>query len=177
MPLTKYKLHKKSLQDSINLNLSSSIMIEPPPPPPPSSSLPSNIPENNNKRQRIESMEQSIPLESTITITAPIGNIDKQPHKKKAKAKSSEDLNVQPPVIPSTLETPVVKPNFEESIENSTFKKLKEPLNETEMNTEPPVSIPSTNGRIRELKSKTPTWKAQQPIAKGNLQGKNYYSY
>jgi len=87
MPLTKYKLNRKSFQDSINLNLSSSIVIEP---------LSTIIPENNHKRQRIESTEQNIPSQSTITITAPTENVDEQLHKKKIKTKSNEDQVIQP---------------------------------------------------------------------------------
>jgi hypothetical protein len=157
MPLTKYKLHQKSLQDSINLNLSSAIVVEPPPPPP-------TVSENNHKRQRIESIEQNIPSESTITITAPTENADEQPSKKKTKTKSIEDQVIQPPLTQPTSEPPVVQ---------STMQTLNEPIIEKEINSEPPLSLPSINGRIRELKSKTPTWKVQPPPANGNAQGNN----
>lgn len=149
MPLTKYKLHKKSLHDSINLNLSSSTAIE----------LQPTIPENNRKRQRVESIEQNIPSESTITIITPA---EKEPRQKKTK--SIEHQVVQPPVIQPTSEPPIVQPT------------LQEPITEKEITSDLPLSLPSKNGRIRELKSKTPTWKAQQPVAKGNTQGNVYHS-
>jgi len=155
MPLTKYKLHKKSFQDSINLNVSSFISIEPM----------SIVSENNHKRQRIESIEQNIQSESTITIVPPTENIDEQPRKKKTKTKSIEDQVIQPLVTQSTSEP---------SLEQPTSQILKEAILEKEIISEPPLSLPSTNGRIRELKSKTPTWKAQPSVAKGSAQGNNY---
>jgi hypothetical protein len=151
MPLTKYKLHKKSLQDSINFNLSSSISIEPPPP---------TISENNHKRQRVESIEQIIPLKSTITIIPPVGNIEEQPPKKKTKTKIIEDQVVIPPVIQSIPEPPITQILTESVIEKDSAS-------------EAPISLPSTNGRIKELKSKTPTWKSQPPPAQGNSKGNN----
>ncbi len=46
------------------------------------------------------------------------------------------------------------------------------------MTSELPLSLPSTNGRIHQLKSKTPAWKSQPPSAKGNAQSNNYnFSY
>jgi hypothetical protein len=149
MPLTSYKLNKKSLQDSINLNLASSVSIE----------APSNISENNHKRQRVESIEHNIPLQSTITITLPTENIDEQPRKKKTKTKTIEDQVTISPVIQSAPE-PSVQP-------------LRESIIEKEIDSEAPLSLPSTNGRIRELKSKTPAWKSQPPPAKGNSEGNN----
>jgi hypothetical protein len=158
MPLTKYKLHKKSFQDSINLNVSSTISIEPT----------SIVSENNHKRQRIESIEQNIQSESTITIVPPTENIDEQPRKKKTKTKSIEDQVIQPLVTQSTSEP---------SLEQPTSEILKESIIEKEIPPEQPLSFPSTNGRIRELKSKTPTWKAQPPVPKGNTQGKNFNTF
>ncbi len=157
MPLAKYQLHKKSFQDSMNLNLSSSIFIEPP------SAI---IPENNHKRQRVESTERNIPLEPTITITVPTKHIDEQPRPKKTKTKSLEEPVIQPPVAQPTSEPSIVQP---------TSEILKEPIIEKEINSELPLSLPSTNGRLRELKSKTPTWKAQPPAAKGTAQGTNHH--
>jgi len=167
MPLTKYKLHKKSLQDSINLNLSSSISIIPP-------LSTTTTSENNHKRQRIESIEQNIPSESTIIITTPTANIGEQPRKKKIKTKSSEDQVIQPPVTQLTSKPSVEQPISEPSLEQPTSQILKEAILEKEIISEPPLSLPSTNGRIRELKSKTPTWKAQPSVAKGSAQGNNY---
>lgn len=174
MPLAKYKLHKKSLQDSINLNLTSLITNE----------LPSsNSLENNHKRQRIESMEQDILSESTIIITTPNENLNKQPHKKKTKTKPSEDLSVQQPVVQPTLqpivvkpvsEPPVIKPISQSPVVKPAPQILKEKVIEKDVNTDAPISLSSANGRIRELKSKTPTWKAQPPVAKANPQSNNY---
>jgi hypothetical protein len=155
MPLTKYKLHKKSFQDSVNLNVSSSISIEPFP----------IVSENNHKRQRIESIEQNIQSESTITIVPPTENVNEQPRKKKTKTKPIEDQVIQSLVTQSISEP---------SLEQIASEILKEPIIEKEIPLESPLSFPSTNGRIRELKSKTPTWKAQPPVAKGNIQGKNF---
>jgi hypothetical protein len=148
MPLIKYKLYRKSLQDSINLNLSSSIAIE----------SQTSVSENNHKRQRIESVEQNIPLESTSTEHA-----GEESQAKKPKTKATENQLVQPPVIQPLIVQPTV-PTLQESI------------SEKEIISEPPLVLPSINGRIQELKSKTPTWKAQQPVAKGNTQGNTFHS-
>lgn len=126
--MKKYRLNRKSLEDSVNLNLSSSITIE-------SRSI---ISENNCKRQRIESPD---PLKSSRTEP-----VEEQTQTKKTKTKGF----VQPPIEQITLP----------------------PLQEVESPSEsPPPSFPSTNTRMRELKSKTPAWKAQKPLAKGDTQG------
>ncbi|CAF4094082.1 unnamed protein product [Rotaria sordida] len=158
MSLKTNSLHKKSLQDSINFNLSSSIPIEPP----------QILSENNNKRQRIESVEQIIPSESTITITKSIENIDEQSCKKKIKTKSTENQVIVPSIIQSTPEPPVVQP---------TPTPLKEPIFVKELTSEPPLSLPSTNVRIRELRSKTPTWKSQTLPVKDNAQDKMHIRF
>jgi hypothetical protein len=151
MPLAKYKLHRKSFEDSVNLNVASSIVIEP-------SMI---ISENNSKRQRIESPKQNIPSESTITIIKSTNNVDEQPPKKKTKTKTT----IVPPVTQSIPDL---------SITQLTPEILKESIREEEMTSEPPLSLPSTNGRIHQLKSKTPAWKAQPPTPKGNAQSNNY---
>jgi hypothetical protein len=162
MPLTKYKLHRKSFQDSINLNLSSSIPIESQP----------TVSENNHKRQRIESVEENTPLQSTITITTPTEPVEKEPKAKKLKTKTIEDQVVQPPP------TPVIQPASEPPIVQSAIPTWQETIVEEEIISEAPLTLPSTNGRIRELKSKTPAWKAQKPTAKGNTQGNiSLFSY
>ena len=73
MPLSKYKFDKRSFQDSINLNLTSSISIEPI----------ATISENNSKRQHIESIDENIRSESTITITTSTENDNEKSCKKK----------------------------------------------------------------------------------------------
>ncbi|CAF2724945.1 unnamed protein product [Rotaria sp. Silwood2] len=158
IPLKKYSVHKNSFQDSVSLNLSSSISIEPP----------STLSENNHKRQRVESVEQNILSESTITITKPIENIDEQSCKKKIKTKSTENQVIVPPIIQSIPEPPVVPP---------TLPVLKEPIIEKEIASEPPLSLSSTNVRIRELKSKTPTWKSQTPPVKSNVHDKAHIRF
>lgn len=157
MPLTKYQLHRKSFQNSINLNVSSSIVVETQP----------VISEKNPKRQRSESSEETVPLKSTITILTPTKSVveqtiplkstesveEQQPQKKKTKTKVNDELVVQPTVI---------SPPQQSVIEKETVS-------------EAPSSFPSTNVRMRELKSKTPAWKAQKPIAQGNTQGNSYH--
>lgn len=158
MPITKYKLYRTSLQDSVNLNVSSSMITE---------SMPSvtttNVPEINQKRQRIESVELKAPSESTITLISPVEIVEEQPRKKKIKTKPIEDqISQSSPVIQSKSEPhPVIEQTPAAVVVE------KEILSE-----EAPVSLPSTNGRIRELKSKTPAWKAQPPAPRGNPQNK-----
>ncbi|CAF3340499.1 unnamed protein product [Rotaria sp. Silwood1] len=159
MPLKKYCLHKKSFQDSVNFNLSSSISIEHPP----------ILSENNHKRQRIESVEQNIPSESTITITKPIETIDEQSCQKKIKTKPTENQVFISPIIQSIPEPlPVIQ---------STPSILKESITEKEITSESPLSLSSNNVRIRELKSKTPTWKSQTPSIKSTVQDKTHIRF
>ena len=157
MPLSKYQLHGKSFQDSVNLNLSSSIAIETQP----------VASEKNSKRQRVESCEEIIPLKSTITYSVSSKHIEEQPQKKKTKTKTIDEPVVQPTVIQPPPEPPLVQP---------TLPLLSESVTEKESVSEAPFSFPSTNGRMRELKSKTPAWKAQKPVAKGDTQGNSLYS-
>ena len=159
MPLAKYKLHKKSFEDSVNFNLSSTIVIEPAP------TVTSSVSENNHKRQRIESVEETVPVKSTITVTPPVEKVEEQPRKKRTKTKTVQDEVIQPTVPEPIPEPPVIEPMV-----------VEQPIIEKETISEPPVSLPSTNARIRELKSKTPAWKAQPPAPRGNPQG-NKYNY
>ena len=109
--------------------------------------------EKKSKRARTESVEEIIPLKSTITIGTPTEQVEKEPQTKKPKTKAAENQVMQPTVIQTVSEPPIVQSTVQETI------------------SEPPIALPSTNGRIRELRSKTPAWKAQQPVAQGNTQG------
>lgn len=133
------------MENSVNLNLSSSITIESRP----------VVSENNHKRQRIESTEETIPLKSTIPEP-----VEEQPRTKKTKTKGIDQAIIQPPIEPVTLPPP---PSQEPVIERETIS-------------EAPLSFPSTNTRMRELKSKTPAWKAQKPAVKGDTEGNPSYS-
>ncbi|UJR25102.1 hypothetical protein I4U23_006462 [Adineta vaga] len=141
MPLGNYKLHRKSLQDSVNLNLSSSMVVEP-------SVI---VSDNHHKRQRLDSNELSMSTESTITIIPTIEKINEQPEKKKTKTLTNGNQIISRQSIPEPISTPQV---------------LKETISEI------PISLPSTIGRIRELKSKTPVWKSQVPAVKDNAEQK-----
>ena len=132
MPLTQYKLHRKALEDTLQLNASSSVPQEQPPPP-----------ETNPKRQRVESVEETIPTQSSISIISRPKPDEEQPRQKKPKVKP--------------VEAPVIVPA------PAPVSKQPEDI--------PPAPEPSTNGRLREVKSKTPAWKAEKPPNRGNAQG------
>ncbi|CAF4972171.1 unnamed protein product, partial [Rotaria magnacalcarata] len=53
-------------------------------------------------------------------------------------------------------------------ISEATIPVLKEHIVEEETTSEQPLSLSSTNVRIRDLKSKTPAWKSQTPPLRGN---------
>ena len=150
MPLSKYELDKKSFRDSVNLNLTSSVSID----------STATISENNLKRQHIESTDENIQSESTITITASTENFNEQSYKKKMKTHSNEDQVIIPVITQSSTDSPSVQ---------SPPSILKEAI----VDNETTLISSSTNSRIRELKSKTPTWKTRTPPAKGNVHG-NY---
>ena len=132
------------MENSVNLNLSSSITVESQP----------VVSENNHKRQRIELTEQTIPLKSAIPEP-----VDEQPRTKKTKTKGIDQAIIQPPIKPVALPPP-----------------SQEPVIEEETISDAPLSFPSTNTRMRELKSKTPAWKAQKPAVKGDTEGNPSYS-
>ncbi|CAF1413679.1 unnamed protein product [Adineta ricciae] len=138
IPLAKHNLQRKSLQDSVNFNLPSSIAMEP-------SII---VPEHRHKRHRLDSNIQSISTESTITIIPTIEKVEEAPRKKKTKTETPENQSKPEPAM------------------------VNEPVIEKEAVCELPISVPSTNGRLRELKSKTPAWKSQTSTVKGNVQEK-----
>ncbi|CAM4755562.1 unnamed protein product [Rotaria magnacalcarata] len=183
MPLKNFRLQHKSLQDSVDLNLSCSITIQTPPPQ-------STLSENNHKHQRIESVASHVPLQSTISKS--IENIDEQSSKKKIKTKSNEDQVMIPSIIRSITRSssvvqsipPIIQPTPAVSqqtpsvvkstplISEATIPVLKEHIVEEETTSEQPLSLSSTNVRIRDLKSKTPAWKSQTPPLRGNAKDK-----
>ncbi|CAF3623468.1 unnamed protein product [Rotaria socialis] len=185
MPLKNFRLQHKSFQDSVNLNLSCSIAIQTPPPPPQST-----LSENSHEHQRIESVKNYVPLQSTISKS--IENIDEQSSKKKIKTKSNENQVMIPPIIrsvtrpPSEVQSisPIIQPTPAVSqqtpsvvkstplISETTTPVLKEHIVEEETTSEQPLSLSSTNVRIRNLKSKTPAWKSQTPPSQGSVKDK-----
>lgn len=162
MPITKYKLHKTSLQDSANLNVSNSMETESTP----SVTTTTTVPETNHKRQRIESSE------STINVIPSTEKLEEQPRKKKIKPKPIDDQvsppstviqskSEPPPTVAQTPQPVLLKPSVLSSPQVIIEKEM--------LSEEAPVSQPSTNGgRIRELKSKTPAWKPLPPAPRGN---------
>mgnify|MGYP007096996251 CR=1 FL=1 len=160
MPITKYKLHKTSLQDSANLNVSNSMETESTPSVTTTTAIiTTTVPENNHKRQRIESSE------STINVIPSTERLEEQPRKKKIKPKPIDDqVSQSSAVIQSKPEPPptvLLKPSVPSSPQVTIEKEM--------VSEEAPVSQPSTNGgRIRELKSKTPAWKPLPPAPRGN---------
>ncbi|CAF1415212.1 unnamed protein product [Adineta steineri] len=134
--------------------------------------------ENNHKRrQRLESNEQSMSTESTITIIPSVEIVNEQPRKKKTKEKSSADQVINIPIIQCIPEPPVTQSIPKSPLVQPVVQKPKEPIIEQEINSELPLSLPSTNGYIRELKSKTPAWKAQKPLPKGNVKDKSHVRF
>jgi hypothetical protein len=83
MPLIQYKLHRKALQDTIQLNASSAVAQAPPAP------VPVTLPETNSKRQRVESVEETIPTQSSISIISQSKPDEEQPRQKKPKVNRS----------------------------------------------------------------------------------------
>ena len=105
------------------------------------------VPEQKHKRHRLDSNVQDISTESTITIIPTIEKKVEEAPRKKTKTETHENQSKpKPPVV-------------------------NEPVVEKETVSELPISVPSTNGRLKELKSKTPAWKSQTPAPKGNVQG------
>lgn len=152
MPLTQYKLHRKALQDTIQLNGSSTVpqeLLQP---------VPVSIPETNLKRQRVQSVEETIPTESSITISSRSKPDEEQPRQKKPKVKP-----VEAPVILAPPTPPVLKKPEQKAV-------VIQPV----LAPEPAKSLPSNNGVLRELKSKTPAWKAEKPQNRGNPQGNSF---
>ena len=133
-PLTKYKLHQKTLQDSVNLNVAST-------------ALPAEANGKGAKRPRTESIEANVSAPAAPapeTTTAPEEKSDQEKKKKKQKKTTvtEEPVVVLPPVEAAA------------------------PVRVSES----PPSQPSTAGRLREIKSKTPKWKPHQPRIKENSQ-------
>ena len=153
MPLTQYKLHRKALQDTIQLNAASSTVPQEPLPP-----VPVSIPETNPKRQRVKSVEETIPTQSSITISSRSKPDEEQPRQKKSKVKPVEAPVIVPPPTPPVSKKPEQKAVVIQPI----------------LAPETPTSPPSTNGVLRELKSKTPAWKAEKPQNRGNPQGNSF---
>lgn len=196
MPLQKYKLNNKLLQDTINMDLSSSITIETP-------SVPRfpTLSENNSKKQCIEPIETTTPSEPTITTAKPVRNIDEESSQKTKKSKLNEDQVVISSITKSTSESPtvhtasqtshsivsvgqstttVVQPavsvvQLPSTIPKETIPVIKESITEKDIYTDQPKSCPSSHVFVRELKSKTPTWKSLTPPARSNTKG-NYFN-
>lgn len=178
MPLTKYKASKKLLQETVALDSPLTVPIDP-------SSVTS---EKNHKRQRMETVEHSASSASSITIVTLPENTDEQPVKKKSKTKPIENAATLPVIEPSKTK-PVQEPLREKerpstpapSMSNGHSNQLKSKANvlqelpsEEDKLSEPPVSLSSSiKGRLKEVKSKTPTWKAQTPQPKGSAQGRS----
>ena len=177
MPFTKYKASKKLLQETMQLDSPVTAPIDPP----------SVNPEKNHKRQRVETDEQPKPSASSITIVTLPVNTDEQPVTKKSKTKSIESATKVPLVEPSKTKplqetsrerggptTPVPSMSNGHSNELKSTPKVSQELpSEKDTLSELPLSLSSSiNGRLKELKSKTPTWKAQTPQPKGSAQGK-----
>ena len=177
MPLTKYKASKTLLHESMQLALPVTASIDPP----------SVTPEKNHKRQRVETVEPPTPSASSITIVTLPVNTDEQPATKKSKTKSIENATTVP-LVETPRTEPLQKPLRENGgpsapappMSNGHSNDLKskpkvslELPSDTDSVSERPLSLPSSiNGRLKELKSKTPTWKAQTPQPKGSAQGK-----
>ena len=177
MPLTKYKASKKRLQETIQLDSPVATSVDPP----------SVTPEKNHKRQRVETVEQPKPSASSITIVALPANTDEQPVTKKSMTKSIENATAVLVVEPSKTKplqeplrerrgppTPVPSMSNGHSNELKSTPKVSQELpSEKDTLSELPLSLSSSiNGRLKELKSKTPTWKAQTPQPQGSAQGK-----
>ena len=161
MPLVGYKLHRKSFQDSTNLNLSASTIAVAPPV--------VVVAENHRKRQRLESNEQNISSESTTTSIPMVEQVDEQSRTKKSKPNFTENQVSKPCISqskPKSPPPPVIQPTPPIPLA---------PVIENDMDSESPPSLPSTSGRIKELKSKTPAWKAQAPAPKGDVQGNVFH--
>lgn len=157
--MTKYKLHKKTLQDSINFTTTSVLPVEPT-----TNVSTSVVNENAAKRQRTESIEQdktiepnisATPTSTSATTTTIVTTNQHEEKSTKKKKKTSTTINEEPVVVaPLELVAPV--------------QVSEEKVIEKEIRSESPPSFPSTSGRLREIKSKTPKWKSQQPRIREN---------
>ena len=162
MPLSKYKFHKKTLEESLQLNLSSGNCTQ-------SKSLSTPMPqiiqtpavvvsENVSQEKSVESVKETFSSQSSITFSKPSNHVHDEPQAKKSKIKDKE-------------ETMVVS-----LMKISSQKKPEMNVNEQKEKTEAPISMPSTNGRMKEIKSKTPKWKEEKPLRNGDDKSKSTHS-
>lgn len=144
IPLSKYKLQRKNLAESLHVAVlpeksSEDKTVEPRKP---IEKIPEKIESVATKTVEVQPMEIEPATQSTITITKTKGqsNHDEQKPKKVKTKINDEPINI------SSAEKPT--------------KQIVEEKNEQ---SEVPLSVPTIAGRLKEIKSKTPKWKEEKP--------------